>query len=269
MAISAEIASPTATPSWKWIEVIRPSHAALQTAADASVQPLTTAGVGLHFGPISHGRRMTRGCVLPGRCRRGDPMAESLRVWQALRGALNSPPMVRSVLLSVLIRQQLSLKEDFRRRYPHWWLVWEEGAWNVSGPGEQNLSRTMPPQDDLQDCLPTGDVMAFELDVSDGRRIFNLGRSAQNDIVIDDSTVSREHLVLSCPSPNDWLAATKGPEPRLSISGKSVADGTVVLLRPGDTLKVGTVVLTFYDPDLLDRRLQSEAQKLLAKTPRR
>src|SRR5215831_5162619 len=265
MAISAEIASPTATPSWKWIEVIRPSHAALQTAADASVQPLTTAGVGLHFGPISHGRRMTRGCVLPGRCRRGDPMAESLRVWQALRGALNSPPMVRSVLL----RQQLALKEDFRRRYPHWWLVWEEGAWNVSGPGEQSLSRTMPPRDELEDCLPTGDVLAFELDVSDGRQIFKLGRSAQNDIVIDDSTVSREHLALRCSSPNDWLAETKGPGRRLFISGKRVAHGTPVPLRPGDTVKVGSVVLTLYDPDLFDRRLQSEAQKLLAKAPRR
>ena len=196
-------------------------------------------------------------------------MAESLRVWQASLPRVEFAPMVRSVLLSVLVRQQLSLKEDFRRRYPHWWLVWEEGAWNVSGPGEQNLSRTMPPQDDLQDCLPTGDVMAFELDVSDGRQIFKLGRSAQNDIVIDDSTVSREHLVLSCPTPNDWLATTKGPEPRLSISGKNVADGTAVPLRPGDTLKVGTVVLTFYDPDLFDRRLQAEAQKLLAKVPRR
>ena len=196
-------------------------------------------------------------------------MAESLRVWQAFGGALNSPPMVRSVLLSVLVRQQLSLKEDFRRRYPHWWLVWEEGAWNVSGPGEQNLSRTMPPQDELQDCLPTGDVMAFELDVSDGRRLFRLGRSAQNDIVIDDSTVSREHLALSCPSPNDWLAVTKEHDQQLSISGKSVADGTPVPLRSGDTLKVGSVVLTFYDPDLFDRRLQAEAQKLLAKVPRR
>jgi len=196
-------------------------------------------------------------------------MAESLRVWQALRGALNSPPMVRSVLLSVLIRQQLSLKEDFRRRYPHWWLVWEEGAWNVSGPGEQSLSRTMPPRDELEDCLPTGDVLAFELDVSDGRQIFKLGRSAQNDIVIDDSTVSREHLALHCPSPNDWLAETKGPGRRLFISGKRVAHGTPVPLRPGDTLKVGSVVLTLYDPDLFDRRLQSEAQKLLAKAPRR
>ncbi len=177
--------------------------------------------------------------------------------------------MVRSVLLSVLIRQQLSLKEDFRRRYPHSWLVWEEGAWNVSEPGEQYLNRTMPPLDELQDCLPTGDALAFELDVSLGEQALSLGRSAQNDIVLDDSTVSREHLVLSCPSPNNWLAATKGPDQQLSISGQRVAHGKPVPLRPGDSLKVGSVVLTFYDPDLFDRRLQSEARRLLASEPRR
>src|SRR5262245_35742834 len=192
----------------------------------------------------------------------------ALRLASSLR-CVEFAPMVRSVLLSVLIRQQLSLKEDFRRRYPHWWLVWEEGVWNVSGPEEQNLSRTMPPQDELQDCLPTGDVLAFELDVSDGRQVFRIGRSAQNDIVIDDSTVSREHLVLSSPSPNEWLAETKGSDQQLSISGKRVANGKPVPVRPGDRLTVGSVVLTFYDPELFDRRLESEAQKLVASAARR
>lgn len=177
--------------------------------------------------------------------------------------------MVRSVLLSVLIRQQLTLKEDFRKRYPHPWLVWEAGAWDVSGAGEQNVGRTVPPVDDLQDCLPTGDVMAFELEVSENSKALTLGRSAQNDIVINDTTVSREHLVLTASSPDAWTVETKGPEQQLSVSGRNVVHGTSVPLRPGDVLKVGGVLLTLYDPDSFDRRLRSEAEKLMAKVPGR
>lgn len=171
---------------------------------------------------------------------------------------------MRCVLLSVLIRQQLSLKDEFRRRYPHCWLVWEEGAWNVTPPGEQSLSRTMPPLDELQDCLPTGDVLAFELDVSKAPAL-TLGRSTQNDIVIDDNTVSREHLVLTCAAPDQWSVESKGSSQRLSVAGKNVVPGAPVPLRPRDVLKVGGVVLTFYDPAGFDRRLQSEAKKLIAR----
>jgi hypothetical protein len=172
--------------------------------------------------------------------------------------------MVRSVLFSVLIRQQLALKDGFLKRYPHPWLIWEQGAWDVSGAGEQNAGMTMPPVEDLQDCLPTGDVLAFELAVS-APQTLKLGRSAQNDIVVNDTTVSREHLALICSTPGFWTAEVRAGNHALSISGKAIAQGVQAPLKHGDVLKVGEVLLTFYDADSFERRVRSEAEKLLAK----
>ncbi len=71
--------------------------------------------------------------------------------------------MARSLLLSLLVRQHLVLKEKFRARYPHPWLVWESGAWNVPETGRQNVASTQLPVSDLRDCLPAGDALCFEL----------------------------------------------------------------------------------------------------------
>src|SRR5215472_2107404 len=145
--------------------------------------------------------------------------------------------MVRSVLPSVLIRQHLSLKDEFRKRYPHAWLVWEAGAWNVSGDGEQNVAHTQPPAEDLQDCLPTGDILCFELATSAPEQILRLGRASQNDIVINDSTVSREHLLLTRSASGDWSAELKSPTQHVAIAGRALAHGKPVSLHRGDVLK--------------------------------
>lgn len=173
--------------------------------------------------------------------------------------------MVRSVLLSVLVRQHLSLKHEFRKRYPHPWLVWEAGAWNVSEVGEQNVAHTQPPAEDLQDCLPTGDVLCFELATSSPQQKLRLGRASLNDIVINDATVSREHLTLTSNA-GEWCAELESPT-RAAISGRALARGKPVALHQRDVLKVGEVLLTFYDPGAFERRVESEANKLMASVP--
>jgi hypothetical protein len=176
--------------------------------------------------------------------------------------------MVRSVLLSVLVRQHLSLKGEFLRRYPHSWLVWEAGAWNISGDGEQNVAHTQPPAEDLQDCLPTGDILCFELAISAQEQTLRLGRASQNDIVINDSTVSREHLLLTRSPSGEWTVTLKSPT-HVAIAGRTLAYGKQMPLRQGDVLKVGEVLLTFYDPNAFERRVQGEAEKLMASVPGR
>ncbi len=175
--------------------------------------------------------------------------------------------MVRSVLLSVLVRQHLSLKKEFRKRYPHAWLVWEAGAWNISGDGEQNVAHTQPPAEDLQDCLPTGDVLCFELATSSPEQTLRLGRASQNDIVINDSTVSREHMLLTRNASGDWSAELKGATQNVAVAGRPLAHGKAVSLRQGDVLKVGEVLMTFYDPRSFELRVQGEAEKLMASVP--
>ncbi|HME91478.1 MAG TPA: FHA domain-containing protein [Myxococcaceae bacterium] len=171
--------------------------------------------------------------------------------------------MVRSVLLSVLVRQHLSLKQEFKRRYPHAWLVWEAGAWNVSEAGEQNVAHTQPPAEDLQDCLPTGDVLCFELATSAPQQTLRLGRASVNDIVINDATVSREHLLVTRNAAGEWSAELKGGR-HVAVAGRSLAKGKSARLGQGDVLKVGEVLLTFYDPKSFEMRVEAEAHKLMA-----
>jgi hypothetical protein len=175
--------------------------------------------------------------------------------------------MVRSVLLSVLVRQHLSLRNEFAKRYPHAWLVWEAGAWSVSGDGEQNVAHTLPPAEDLQDCLPTGDVLCFELATAVPGQTLTLGRASQNDIVINDSTVSREHLVLTRGPSGEWIADLTSSTPQVSISGRHLVHGKPTSLRQGDVLKVGEVLMTFYDPQSFEQRIRTEAEKLIASVP--
>src|SRR5919109_5443419 len=62
--------------------------------------------------------------------------------------------MTRALLLSLLSRQCLLLKPAaFRERYPHGWLVWESGVWNVPEIGEE-LGTTRVPAREIADCLP-------------------------------------------------------------------------------------------------------------------
>ena len=175
--------------------------------------------------------------------------------------------MVRSVLLSLLVRQHLSLRDEFAKRYPNAWLVWEAGAWSISGDGEQNVAHTLPPAEDLQDCLPTGDVLCFELAISTPDQTLSLGRASQNDIVINDSTVSREHLVLARNSSGGWTANLTSPAPQVAISGRQLVHGKPTSLRQGDVLKVGEVLMTFYDAQSFELRIRAEAEKLIASVP--
>jgi hypothetical protein len=177
--------------------------------------------------------------------------------------------MVRSVLLSVLVRQHLSLKKEFPKRYPHAWLVWEAGAWSISGDGEQNVAHTQPPAEDLQDCLPTGDVLCFELAPSSPEQTLRVGRASRNDVVINDSTVSREHMLLTRSASGDWSAELMSPTQHVAIAGRTLVPGKPIPLRRGDVLKVGEVLLTFYDAKAFEVRVQGEAEKLMASVPDR
>lgn len=170
--------------------------------------------------------------------------------------------MARSLLLSLLVRQHLALKEKFRARYPHSWLVWESGAWNVSEGREQNHGATRVPNDDLSDCLPTGDAMCFEL--SPGREVLSIGRASHNHFVINDATVSREHLVLRARSDDSWTVEAHEHSGQTLLEGQRLPPGQPAPLGPGMHLMLGDVRLTFHDSDSFHQRMADTAQLLMA-----
>lgn len=66
-----------------------------------------------------------------------------------------------------------------------------------------------------------------------------LGRALDNDIVLDDPSVSRRHALLSIRAGN-WLLEDQGSSHGTFVNGKRVQ---AALLRPGDQLQLGGVLL--------------------------
>ncbi|WP_257454822.1 FHA domain-containing protein [Archangium lipolyticum] len=173
--------------------------------------------------------------------------------------------MARSLLLSLLVRQHLALKEKFRVRYPHCWLVWEAGVWNVPENSEQNHGTTRLPTSDLRDCLPSGDAMCFELALgTSGRDVLSLGRASHNVFVINDATVSREHLVLRPLPEGSWTVEALAQGGPATLGGKLLRPGEPTPMESGMQLQLGDVRLTFHDADSFSTRMGHTAALLLA-----
>ena len=172
--------------------------------------------------------------------------------------------MARALLLSLLVRQHLALKEKFRARYPHCWLVWEEGVWNVPENSEQNHGATRLPTSELRDCLPSGDAMCFELAPSTGTDVLSLGRASHNVLVINDATVSREHLVLHAQPDGRWRVEALAQGGPAMLSGKRLPPGQLMPLETGMQLQLGDVRLTFHDAESFHTRMGHTAALMLA-----
>jgi len=174
--------------------------------------------------------------------------------------------MARALLLSLLVRQHMALKEKFRAKYPHPWLVWEAGAWNVPETLEGNVAATRLPLTDLRDCLPAGDAMCFELVAMAERGPIRLGRASNNAMVVNDATVSREQLLLA-PTPDEQWQVTRLPGSRpVTLEGAPMEPEQPALLRPGIQLQVGEVRLTFHDAEGFNERIGRIAAQVLAQT---
>lgn len=173
--------------------------------------------------------------------------------------------MARSLLLSLLVRQHMALKEKFRARYPHPWLVWEAGAWNVPETLEGgNVVATQLPLTDLRDCLPAGDAMCFELVALAERGPLRLGRASTNALLVNDATVSREQLAFSATPDEHWqVARVQGSRP-VTVGGVELEPERPLVLQPGVQLQVGDVRFTFHDADGFHERIGRIAAQALA-----
>ena len=174
--------------------------------------------------------------------------------------------MARALLLSLLVRQHLALKEKFRARYPHCWLVWEAGVWNVPETSEQNHGATQLPMSELQDCLPSGDAMCFELAAGAGRDTLTLGRASHNAFVINDATVSREHLLLRAQPDGGWTVEALAQGGPALLGGKPLPPGVPLRMESGMQLQLGDVRLTFHDEETFHVRMGHTAALMLAST---
>ena len=156
--------------------------------------------------------------------------------------------MVRAYLISFVARQALLLKDKLATRYPNAWLVWEPGSWSAPPvQGDESTTR-LPTSHDAVTAPQRGDALCFELALPAKATALRLGRAKGNDIVINDATVSREHILLAKQTDGRWSAEAMSQARSTFFGASPLQPGQKVPLADGQRIKVGDVVFTYLEP---------------------
>jgi len=159
---------------------------------------------------------------------------------------------VTSYLLSWLRRKFGSADlASFESLHPHDWMVWEAGPWH---PPEQ-AGATLVASGPVPAPPGSGESLAIAIPRQARRPYVTLGRGPENDVVVDDATLSRVHLVLMRPAGGGWTVRDAGSSNGTLLDGHRLAAGVPEPLASGARLQAGSVHLTFLGPADLLRRL--------------
>ncbi len=164
---------------------------------------------------------------------------------------------MKAYLLSWLSRNlQADDMASFARTHPGPWLVWEAGPWRPPAP-----DRATRASSERRARESAGDALALQVAARPGSPPANgvrLGRGPDNDLVVDDGTLSRSHLVLR-PAEAGWTLQDLHSSNGTRVDGLAV-DGEPVPIEPGTCIEAGSVRLTFYDANGLYPRLKHGVQ---------
>lgn len=163
---------------------------------------------------------------------------------------------IQALMISMLARQLTLAQENFLTRYPSCWLLWEPGEWSVPGSGvDVNVAETQASRGGLEQRPLNGDALCFSLKVPPGTAL-NVGRAADNEIILSDMTVSRLHARLELEA-GRWLLTPLSTTKKTVIAGKVASVGKPVALQSGEQVQLGSVNVTFYDPASFKARVAS------------
>ena len=141
--------------------------------------------------------------------------------------------------------------DDFVRERPEEWLVWEAGPWRPTYQNKDTLAhegeRNSPPHG-------AGESLAIALEQNPKKPYLSLGRGPDNDIVIDDATLSRLHLLFTKDA-SGWTVRDAGSTNGTTVEGARLGPDPVAL-QTGLRIVAGSVRLTFYDSGGLFLRLR-------------
>ena len=162
------------------------------------------------------------------------------------------------LLFSFLIRQRLFLQGRFASRYPHDWLVWEASSWRPAPPSGTQ-ARTLEPE-----RFPTGprrdDALCFPLPMDAGKPV-RLGRALENDVVLDDVSVSRRHLIIVRDAAGAWVANAPPDSGPSQLAGAPIP--AALVLVSGVTVYLGDLPLTFHSSASFVARVEAASAKHL------
>jgi hypothetical protein len=159
---------------------------------------------------------------------------------------------VRSYLLSWLGKKHAAADlAAFVRAEPHAWVVWEAGPWRPPSRGRETV-QARPGLPGLE----SGESLAIALVSRTPGAGVTLGRGADNDLVIDDATLSRTHMRFERGADGGWTVQDVGSSNGTVVDGEP-ARSLARPLRSGSTIEAGAVRLTFFDAAGLFARLKA------------
>ena len=154
--------------------------------------------------------------------------------------------MARAFLLSLMVEQYRKVGDGLLERNNHAWLVWEAKTW--AAPRADGATRI--------GSLPLGglnpskepDALCFGLTFKGDAKQIALGRANDNDIVINDGTVSRHHALLTLSSAGRWQVQPYPGTSGTTCGGRQLSETDIAPMVDRQKLAVGGVELTFYEP---------------------
>jgi len=149
---------------------------------------------------------------------------------------------MQSYVLSTLAAHARALgADDFRRRFPEAWLLWEPGEW------QPPRDATEPAREDPLTPVAAGEPLGFALEPKAGgpEEEIDLGRGAECRVRVFDGTLSSRHLALRRDA-SGWSVRDVGSKNGSWLNGKKLAAGEWAPLESGARLTAGHVQLTFY-----------------------
>jgi hypothetical protein len=161
---------------------------------------------------------------------------------------------VRGYLMTWLAKSSQGQTLDaFIKAWPEDWLVWEAGPWRPTYQTKDTLN-----QDGLVTSVPhgSGESLAITLETPRQRPYLTLGRASDSDIVVDDATLSRVHLLLQ-PEPLGWTARDAGSTNGSSVEGAQLGPDAVSL-HNGVRFLAGSARFSYYDSGGLYLRLRGK-----------
>jgi pSer/pThr/pTyr-binding forkhead associated (FHA) protein len=91
------------------------------------------------------------------------------------------------------------------------------------------------------------------------QRRVTVGRTSNNDIVLDDASVSRFHAWLQIEDNGSWSIVDAGSRNGTWVGGKKLGQKTPSPLASGVRIKVGVIELTFFSSDGFLKMLKGRA----------
>jgi two-component system, cell cycle response regulator len=152
------------------------------------------------------------------------------------------------------------LRNNLQNREPETLFVFDAGSTIKSGGLRENESAFIPTLTFL-----SGPALGKEIPLV--HRELTLGRGSDCDIIIPDASVSRKHLRIIC---RKVLKSGESPAVKVTLRDLGSKNGTMVnyaaihqtVLKPGDKIFLGRVILKFDHRDLAEQSFYDEIYRL-------